>query len=234
MNSGSKPEGRNKSQKKRNYAKEQGELPGQVPTALRSASSSATKPKRKPSRQLQTQKRRNEKQDHPRSPLPPSRRDSAPPQTVQSKRPVTSKPSKMQTEIKHQKIENSDNELCGFEDDSNFLKCLRHLRILPPSPDEHPIRKKIRVLIWWTLFVDFIVALVSVLSYGEATTCCGEAVFSLPGMDLNKVMKILSYIYMIGIIVEIYPVVREGAIPWNLINPVFGFAISFVVFVGKF
>lgn len=125
----------------------------------------------------------------------------------------------------------TDEEAYVFENDSNFQKCLRYFRVLPPHPDEHPIKKRIRHLIWYTLLVDFVVALVSILSYGEATTCCGEPIFSLPSLDLNDAINIMMYIYMIGLIVEIHPVVREGPIPWNLMNPVFGFFIGFVVFV---
>jgi hypothetical protein len=36
---------------------------------------------------------------------------------------------------------------------------------------------------------------------------------------------------LIGIFLEIHPTVREGPIPWNLLNPVFGFMIGFAVFV---
>jgi hypothetical protein len=124
-----------------------------------------------------------------------------------------------------------DDDFCVFENDSKFQMCLRYFRILPPHPEEHALKKRIRHLIWYTLIVDFVVALVSILSYGEATTCCGEDIFSLPGLDLNNAITIMMYIYMIGIIVEIHPVVREGLVPWNLMNPVFGFFIGFVVFV---
>ena len=34
-----------------------------------------------------------------------------------------------------------------------------------------------------------------------------------------------------GILLDIVPVVREGPIPWNLLNPIFGSALSFAVFV---
>jgi hypothetical protein len=124
-----------------------------------------------------------------------------------------------------------DDDFCVFENDSKFQMCLRYFRILQPHPEEHALKKRIRYLIWYSLIVDFVVALVSILSYGKATTCCGEPIFSLPGLDLNKAVNIMMYIYMIGIIVEIHPVVREGLIPWNLMNPIFGFFIGFVVFV---
>jgi hypothetical protein len=126
---------------------------------------------------------------------------------------------------------NVDDDFCVFENDSKFQMCLRYFRILSPHPEENVLKKRIRHLIWYSLIVDFVVALVSILSYGKATTCCGEPIFSLPGLDLNKAITIMMYIYMIGLIVEIHPVVREGPIPWNLMNPVFGFFIGFVVFV---
>lgn len=122
-------------------------------------------------------------------------------------------------------------ETDAFEDDTRFMRILRYLRLLPPTPNEHPLRRRMRILTWWALLLDFLVAIVSILTFGEITSCCGEVIF--PGkFDWNKLMQVISYLYLIGIFIEIHPVVREiGPVPWNLVNPIFGFMISFAVFV---
>jgi hypothetical protein len=125
----------------------------------------------------------------------------------------------------------TEKQLEGFEDDTRLHSVLRFFGILPPSPNESPMRRRIRILIWWTLILDFTVAIVSIFTFGEVTTCCGDVIF--PGkFDWNKLMQVIAYLYLIGIFAEVHPVVREvDPIPWNLLNPVFGFFISFAVFV---
>eukprot|EP00980_Cylindrotheca_fusiformis_P021425 scaffold8288_cov129-Cylindrotheca_fusiformis.AAC.3 len=130
------------------------------------------------------------------------------------------------------KLQREDSELGEFPDDAWWQKCLRHFRILPPHPQEEKIKKELRILIWSTLILDALVGVVSIATFGSVTECCGLAVMaSIPGIDWNLFMNVISYLYLIGIFVEIHPVVREGPIPWNLINPVFGFMIGFAVFV---
>ena len=120
-----------------------------------------------------------------------------------------------------------------FPEDKWWQICLRYLRILPPVKQEGSTRRKVRISIWATLTLDFCVAIVSILTYGgEVTMCCGTPTMtSIPGIDFNLLMNIIAYIYLVGIILEIVPVVREGPIPWNLLNPIFGSALSFAVFV---
>ena len=45
-----------------------------------------------------------------------------------------------------------DSEVYGFEDDTMLLRLCRYLRILPPHPDEHPIKRHVRILLWWVHF----------------------------------------------------------------------------------
>lgn len=131
------------------------------------------------------------------------------------------------------KLQREDSETGEFPQDVWWQKCLRHFRILSPHPNEEKIKREVRLLIWSTLVLDVLVAVVSIATFGGTVTqCCDRAVMaSIPGIDWNLFMNVISYIYLIGIFLEIHPVVREGPIPWNLLNPVFGFLISFAVFV---
>lgn len=116
-----------------------------------------------------------------------------------------------------------------FFDDGGIL---RYCRILPPRPDEHSVKRRIRFLLWWTMLLDLAVAVVSLLSFGPVVTCCGEPILVMAGMDLDQVIPICLYVYLGVVLLEILPVVREGCIPWNLMNPLLGFALGFVLFLN--
>jgi hypothetical protein len=120
-----------------------------------------------------------------------------------------------------------------FPNDTGWQKCLRYLRILPPVPNEGRTQRRMRYLIWSTLILDFLVAIVSIATFGGTVTmCCNQATMaSIPGIDWNLFFNVISYIYLAGILMEIHPVVREGPIPWNLLNPIFGSTLGFAVFV---
>jgi len=115
-----------------------------------------------------------------------------------------------------------------FEDGSCGIQVLRYCRLVAPRPDEHPVKRKIRFLLWWTMLLDLAVAVVSLLSFGTTMmTCCGEPIFAVPGIDIYQVVQIFLYAYLGVVMLEILPVVREGCIPWNLMNPIFGFFFGF-------
>jgi hypothetical protein len=118
-----------------------------------------------------------------------------------------------------------------FVDDPAWKKPLRFLRLLPPSPKERPINRRIRILIWTSLVLDCICAFVAIATFTQVTTCCGKPIWSLGGnVDWSTAMTVISYIYVVGIFLEVIPVVRESGIPWNIMNPLFGFLLTFAVF----
>jgi hypothetical protein len=117
-----------------------------------------------------------------------------------------------------------------FEDDTKFQTFLRYLRILPPHLDENPTKRLIRKCTWLTLIFDFIAAMVSITTYDGVTTCCGVPIFSLAAdINWNLAIRITTYVYLIMIFAEILPVLRKG-LPFNLLNPMLGFTITFAMF----
>jgi hypothetical protein len=109
---------------------------------------------------------------------------------------------------------------------------MRSLNMLPPTPDEKPIQKTQRGFIWAAMILDFIAALISITTYDGATTCCNVPIFEIASANTNWdiLFRIITYIYMTLIIIEILPVFQKG-IPINLINPVLGFTITFAMFI---
>jgi hypothetical protein len=118
-----------------------------------------------------------------------------------------------------------------FPHDHQWQKILRYLHILPPVPDETPTNRKIRIYIWCSLILDLICAIVAIGTFTVVTECCGIPIWSI-GAKLNwtKAMNVITYIYIIGILLEVIPVVRESGIPWNMLNPMFGFLLTLAVF----
>jgi hypothetical protein len=117
-----------------------------------------------------------------------------------------------------------------FSDDPQWKQALRWLRLLPPHEDEKPLKKKIRIFTWLILLFDFIAAMVAVTTYDGATMCCGEPIFSmLINLNWDVLFRVITYLYLILIFAEIIPVVRQG-LPFNILNPTLGFAITFAMF----
>jgi hypothetical protein len=107
-----------------------------------------------------------------------------------------------------------------WPNDPSWKKIFRHLRILPPHPNERPEKRNARLYIWAALLLDFVAALVSILTYHGVAKCCGDPMLSLVFVNGNwtHAIRIVTYVYMALILVEIIPVVRKG-IPLNLLNP---------------
>ncbi len=117
-----------------------------------------------------------------------------------------------------------------WEDDNRFISFLRYIRILAPHPDEKPVKKRIRIFTWLAMVLDFLAAIVAITTYSQATTCCGEPILSIAGsLNWTVAIKVTTYVYICLILLEIIPVVRDG-FPFNLLNPMIGFLITFAVF----
>eukprot|EP00980_Cylindrotheca_fusiformis_P005994 scaffold1284_cov108-Cylindrotheca_fusiformis.AAC.8 len=117
-----------------------------------------------------------------------------------------------------------------FEGDSKFIQALRYIRLLAPYRNEPPIERRVRMFTWGALFCDFLAALVSITTFRGVSMCCGRAILSIMGnANWNKIIEVFTYIYMIMIVIEIIPVVRDG-LPFNILNPLVGFIITFAVF----
>jgi hypothetical protein len=117
-----------------------------------------------------------------------------------------------------------------FDEEPQWKTILRQLQIFAPTPDEKPIKRTIRLIMWASLFLDFLAALVSITTYDGVTTCCGQEVLSIAGnIDWNLAIRVTTWVYMIMIFAEIIPVMG-GGFPFNLVNPLLGFMITFAVF----
>lgn len=121
-------------------------------------------------------------------------------------------------------------ETAAFPDDAKWQRALRYVRILPPTPNETPVKLLTRIFLWCSLSLDIGICVVAITTFTTINTCCGQSIWNVGGtIDWNKTMKIVCIIYAVAIFLEVIPVVREG-IPLNMINPIFGFMISFAVF----
>lgn len=117
-----------------------------------------------------------------------------------------------------------------FNDDPWFKRGLRYIAILPPTPNEEPMRRKQRLYIWIALCLDYIAAIVSLATYGGVTTCCEEPIFNFAAnINWNKFILIFTYVYLVMLFLEIFPVMRKG-LPFNLLNPLLGFTITVAMF----
>ena len=118
-----------------------------------------------------------------------------------------------------------------FDDDDFTKRTLRYLHILPPYKNEPEDKKWIRIYTWTALVLDFIAAMVSMTTYDGVTTCCGVPIYevALSGVNWNKFIRVLTYIYFALIFIEVIPVLRSG-LPLNMLNPLVGFTIFFAMF----
>jgi hypothetical protein len=115
-------------------------------------------------------------------------------------------------------------------DENRCMAFLRYIRILPATPNEKPLKRKIRIGVWVVLGLDLTAAIVAITTYRGVTMCCGEPMMNMAGdFPWGKTIEVVTYIYVFLILLEVLPVVRDG-FPFNLFNPVVGFVITFAVF----
>jgi len=121
-----------------------------------------------------------------------------------------------------------------FQNQNRLMRFLRYIHFLAPHPDEDPIKKKIRIVTWTALVLDFINALVAIVTYGGSTTqCCERSIMSAFGgngkVNWDKTILVVTTLYILLIFLEVVPVMRD-TFPFNLLNPFIGFVITFAVF----
>jgi len=76
------------------------------------------------------------------------------------------------------------------------------------------------------MVLDFIASMVAVVQYDGSTECCGEYVMNmLVKTRWDVVFRVITVLYVCMILAEIVPVIKNG-VPFNVINPAFGFAIT--------
>ena len=78
---------------------------------------------------------------------------------------------------------------------------------------------------------DATAAIVSLVQFHGVTSCCGRPILNLGGININwpTVIRYATIFYLILILLEVYPVLRRG-FPFNIVNPIIGFMITFALF----
>jgi hypothetical protein len=112
------------------------------------------------------------------------------------------------------------------------VKALILLRCIPQKKsDSTPIKNWLRGLQWAALIADLIGAVVAVITFSGVTYCCGESILNQGNLhlDWHFIIRVLTYLYLALVVLEIYPVVRKG-FPFNLVNPLFGFVVTVAMF----
>jgi hypothetical protein len=96
-----------------------------------------------------------------------------------------------------------------------FLRCLPEARV-----DATSEKNALRWFQWASLLADIAAAIVALVTFNGVTYCCGEPILNnFGGLDLpwQTIIRMLTYMYLALIVMEIYPVVKKG-IPFNVIS----------------
>ena len=112
------------------------------------------------------------------------------------------------------------------------VKALIAMRCFPERQSEStPVKNWLRGLQWAALIADLIGAVVAVITFSGVTYCCGEPILNQANVDLDwqLIVRILTYLYLALVVLEIYPVARKG-LPFNIMNPLFGFVVTVAMF----
>lgn len=116
------------------------------------------------------------------------------------------------------------------------LRCLiRPLILLKCLPEDRadftPVKNALRILQWLAMVSDIGAAIVAIVTFNGVTYCCGNPILNFDGMNLpwDIIVRILTWVYLGLILVEIYPVVKMG-IPFNIVNPLFGLVVAVAMF----
>ena len=102
---------------------------------------------------------------------------------------------------------------------------------LPENPDDVGKTKHwLLMMHWLALLCDVASAIVAVVTFQDVTYCCGEPILDMfSSFPWKTVIRLATYLYLVMIVIEVYPVIRKG-FPFNIVNPLFGFLITFAMF----
>ena len=113
-----------------------------------------------------------------------------------------------------------------------YIALGRGLLLLEKKGEETtPIKRWLRFLTWLTFVCDATAAIVTLVQFSEIQTCCGQPILNLGGINVNWgiIIRYATIFYLILILLEVYPVLRRG-FPFNIVNPIIGFLITFALF----
>ena len=115
-----------------------------------------------------------------------------------------------------------------------YIALGRGLLLLEKKGEETtPIKRWLRFLTWLTFICDATAALVALVQFSgdSVAQCCGRDILNMGGINVqwSVIMRYATIFYLILILLEVYPVLRRG-FPFNIVNPIIGFCISFALF----
>ena len=115
-----------------------------------------------------------------------------------------------------------------------YIALGRGLLLLEKKGEETtPIKRWLRFLTWLTFICDATAALVALVQFSgdSVAQCCGRDILNMGGINVNwaVIMRYATIFYLILILLEVYPVLRRG-FPFNIVNPIIGFCITFALF----
>eukprot|EP00977_Amphora_coffeiformis_P006835 scaffold1499_cov170-Amphora_coffeaeformis.AAC.14 len=107
-----------------------------------------------------------------------------------------------------------------------LLKCLPEDRA-----DATFVVVSLSILQWLSLLADISAACVAIVTFNGVTYCCGEAILNFGSLNMpwEHMIRVLTYLYLVLILVELYPVVKKG-FPFNIANPLMGFIVTLAMF----
>jgi len=126
----------------------------------------------------------------------------------------------------------SDDESEVVVPDPWYTALGRGLLLLEKKGEETtPIKRWLRFLTWLTFLCDATSAIVTLAQFSEITYCCGKPILNIGNInaDWAVIIRYATIFYLILILLEVYPVLRRG-FPFNIVNPIIGFLITFALF----
>jgi hypothetical protein len=107
-----------------------------------------------------------------------------------------------------------------------WTKCL-----VPEDEENRRVKNMLCWVQWAALLADISAALTAIITFNGVAYCCGTPILNNGGTNIpwHTLIRILTYVYLALVFLEIYPVVKKG-FPFNLVNPLVGFIITLAMF----